>query len=103
MSLNYGPQYTYDMEADIAYVELEDGECSRSVHLSDTIFGTGAEIEQHIMLDLSSEGVVLGIEIQNASKAFSLSQASLSQEPFKVPMYILGAMSKGFIPNPTGT
>ena len=94
------PKYSYDKEADIIYLDLEDGEYSHSVHLNETSLSRGDEIDSYIMLDFSVDGKLLGIEVQHATKAYQLSQRRLSKLVPSIPLHLLATLGRGVAPTP---
>lgn len=65
MKINYYP------ETDSLYIDLSSKKSSES-----------KEISEGIVLDYDSEGNVVGIDIDNASKKMDLNDLSLSKVPF---------------------
>jgi uncharacterized protein YuzE len=72
-------EITYDTKADALYIHLTDGE-----------FGSNREIQEGIILDLDTEGCLLGLEILNASRWISL--ANLTTVSIKMPLELAEAL-----------
>ena len=94
------PRYSYDKEADIIFLDIADGEYSHSVHVNETDLTDGDPRDEYIMLDYSTDGTLLGIEIQYATKVFEMTARALQHKSFDVPYQLLATLSRGLTPAP---
>jgi len=65
-------KFSYYPETDSLYIDLSSGDSVEST-----------EISEGIVLDYDSDGNIVGIDIDNASKKIDLEDLSFSKIPFK--------------------
>lgn len=70
-------EITYDTKADALYILFRKGQFARN-----------REIEEGIILDLDSEGGLLGLEVLEASKRMALTD--LAEVSIKMPLKLVG-------------
>ena len=68
-------QITYDTQADALYIKLREGSFLRN-----------NEVEEGVILDIGEGGVLLGIEILEASSRYSLED--LSKVDIQMPLHL---------------
>ncbi len=90
-------KYGYDAEADIIHLNLAEGEYSHSIYLSETKFSLDPDLDSHILLDVSTDERVIGIEIQSASKAFSIQKRHITMNG-NVPLHLIATLANGVKP-----
>ncbi len=84
-----GFSVTYDEEADILYIEMEEGDFSHNVDLS-----------EHITADIGTEGQLLGLEVAAVSQVVNTTKKAISKDS-SVPWHLLAEISRTLEPTLT--
>jgi uncharacterized protein YuzE len=78
----------YDPEADILNIEIDEGQYSHSIRISD-----------YVSIDLSPDERVLSFEVAAASKFFKVAKKNITAD-CKVPWHLLAEVSRSMRPEP---
>ncbi len=85
-----GFSVTYDGEAYILYIEMEEGDFSHNVDLS-----------EHITADIGTEGQLLGLEVAAVSQMVKTTKKAIAKDN-SVPWHLLAEISRTMRPTPPG-
>ena len=81
-----GFNVTYDREADILYIEMEEGDFSHNVDLS-----------EYITADIGTEGQLLGLEVAAVSQLVNITKKAIPKDN-SVPWHLLAEVSRTIKP-----
>lgn len=81
-----GFKVTYDREADILYIEMEEGDFSHNVDLS-----------EYITADIGTEGQLLGLEVAAVSQVVKTTKKAIPKDN-SVPWHLLAEVSRTMKP-----
>jgi len=79
-------EVTYDPEADILYVKLNEGKFSHNIDLSDMV-----------VADIGTEGELLGLEVSAVSQVMQIKEEALPND-CNIPWHLLAEVSRSMKP-----